>query len=295
MSQVACCPDDERLSIWYARPAPHLLRYLTAYDSYHAQLAPGEEARDVLPPAWAAMRFAGDGFNWGARLGRRTFDPGPRNALFGPTSHAGYTRFGSGGCVCVGLTPLGWARFVRRDAASFADRVMPLEVVWPDLAERLGATVREAADPAQAFDSFFTELLDRTEPEPPEVAQVAALLLDRQVLTIGHLTERTGIDARHIARLSTRYFGFTPKLLLRRARFMRTLIESMRAGRGAWKALVVDAGYHDQPHFIRDCQLFLGMPISAFMQRPKPLFELSLKLRTQVVGAPAQVLHPVEQ
>ncbi|WP_176473108.1 helix-turn-helix domain-containing protein [Sphingomonas lenta] len=255
---------------------------------------PGEEARDVIPPAWAAIRFAEDDFDWGAKIGRRTFDPGPRNALFGPTSHAAYTRFATGRCVCVGLTPLGWARFVGRDAAPFADRITPLETVWRDRTEALRAAVLEADDPAQAFDAFFTDLLIRTPPEDEAVARVAALLLDPEVLTIKEMTERTGIDARHIARLSTRYFGFTPKLLLRRARFMRALIASMQVGRGGWKALVVAAGYHDQPHFIRDCQLFLGMPISSFMLKPKPLFELSLRLRAQVVGTPAQALHPVE-
>lgn len=294
MGEVAHCPEDERLSIWYARPAPRLSRYITAYDSYRARLDPGEEARDVIPPAWAAIRLALGPVEWSARVGRRRFDPGPRDALFGPSSHAAFTRFGPGRIVCVGLTPLGWARFVGRDASAFADRVAPLELVWPARAARLRAAVEGADDHAAAFDAFFTDLLERTEPEDEAMGRVLPLLLDPAVSCITDLAARAGMDPRHLARLSTRHFGFTPKLLLRRARFMRALIELLRVGRGRWKAVVVRAGYHDQSHFVRDCQLFLDMPMTAFAQRPKPLFEASLRLRAAVLGAPAQALHPLE-
>ena len=33
MDRVAICPEDDRLSISYARPAPRLARYVTAYDA----------------------------------------------------------------------------------------------------------------------------------------------------------------------------------------------------------------------------------------------------------------------
>lgn len=295
MGEVAHCPEDGRLSIWYAKPAPHLSRYITAYDAYHARLRPGEEARDVIPPAWSAMRFALDGFEWGARVGRRNFDPGPRDALFGPSSHAAFTRFGPGRCACVGLTPLGWARFVRRDASIVADRIVPLEEVWRDKAGALRAAIERADDPAAAFDCFFTDLLDSTEPEDEGLGRTLTLLVNPEVLSIAQLAERAEMEPRQLARACARHFGFTPKLLLRRARFMRAMIRMLRTSRGGWKQLVVEAGYHDQSHFVRDCQLFLDMPISAFMRRPKPLFEASLRLRAAVLGAPAQVLHLVEE
>lgn len=293
MGQVARCPEDERLSIWYAPPAPHLARYLTAYDAYDARLAAGEEGADVFPPAWGAIRFRTGATDWGVRIGRRRFDPGPADALFGPTSHAGFSRFGPGRMVCVGLTPLGWARFVRRDASLHADRITPLGAVWPERAAALRAAVEGADDPAAAFDGFFTDLLDHSAPEDDAVGRLLALLLDPEVATIADLAERMGLPPRTVARLSTVHFGFTPKLLLRRARFMRALIRMLGTGRGGWKAIAGEAGYHDQSHLVRDCQLFLDMPMSAFVQRPKPLFEASLRLRMAVLGTPAQALHPV--
>lgn len=293
MGEVAYCPEDERLSIWYAKPAAHLSRYLTAYDAYTARFGPGEEARDVIPPAWAAIRLALGPLEWGARLGRRRFDPGPRDALFGPSSHAAFTRFGAGRMVCVGLTPLGWARFMARDASLYADRIGSLEAVWPSRTATLRGVIEATDDHAAAFDAFFSDLLEATEPEDEAVGRLAPLLVDPTVSSIADLTERSGMDGRTLARVSTRHFGFTPKLLLRRARFMRALIEMLRVGRGHWKAVVVAAGYHDQSHFVRDCQLFLDMPMTKFAQRPKPLFEASLRLRAAVLGSPAQALHPL--
>ena len=293
MGRVAHCPEDGRLSIWYARPAPRLAPYVTAYDAYRADLDDGDEGTDVFPPGWAALRFMLNGGRWGVRLGRRTFDPLPDDALFGPTSPAGCSRFGRGHVLCAGLTPLGWARFVRRDAAAHADRIGDLRSIWPEEAARLRAGLEGMDDPAAVFDAFFTRMLQRTEPEDEAVGRLAALLIRPDLLTIGHLSERMGMSARAVAKVSARQFGFTPKLLLRRARFMRALIEMLRTERGGWKEVVARAGYHDQSHFVRDCQLFLDMPMSAFVRRPKPLFEASLRLRAEVLGAPAQALHPV--
>ena len=280
------------MSIWYARPTARLAPYVTAYDAYRVDFDDGEEGADVFPPGWAAIRFMlGEG-RWGVKLGRRRFDPLPHDALFGPTSHAGYSRFGRGQVVCAGLTPLGWARFLGRDASAHADRIADLRIVWPEAAA-LRPALERADDPATVFDAFFLDLLDRTRPEEEAVGRLAALLIERDLLTIGDLAERMDMPARAMAKVSTRHFGFTPKLLLRRARFMRALIEMLRTGRGGWKEVVARVGYHDQSHFVRDCQLFLDMPLSAFVQRPKPLFTASLSLRARVLGAPAQVLHPV--
>lgn len=295
MGRVARCLGDDRLSIWYAPPAPHLARYITAYDAYEARLAPGEQRADVFPPAWAAIRFCSRPVNWGVRIGRRQFDPGPPDALFGPTSHAGLSRFEAGRMIGAGLTPLGWARFIGRDAWRFADRVTSLDSIWPERAGRLRAALEAADDPAAAFDGFFTDLLARTEPEEEAVGRLFPLLLDPGVVGIGDLVERMGMAQRPLARVSTTHFGFTPKLLLRRARFMRALVRMLQVERGGWKELVVAAGYHDQSHFVRDCQLFLDMPMSAFVRRPKPLFETSLRLRAAVLGTAAQALHPLEE
>ena len=60
---------------------------------------------------------------------------------------------------------------------------------------------------------------------------------------------------------------------------------------GHWSDARGPAGYWDQSHFLRDCRLFLDMPLGAFVALPKPMAELSIKRRSETLGAPAQALH----
>jgi len=97
---------------------------------------------------------------------------------------------------------------------------------------------------------------------------------------------------RNLQRLTNRAFGFPPKILLRRARFLRSL-HAMRASRRGEASSVIDPAYTDYSHFVRDSQDFLGMSPQAFLNFDMPLMKNSLALRKEVLGTPAQVLDPV--
>ena len=281
-----------RRSIWYAQPAPALAPYLTAYDAYDVTMAGDGVHHDIFPPAWGAIRILVEG-EWAVEVRRWRYDPMPDAALFGPLACVGRSRARRGHAICVGLTPMGWARFMRIDARAHANRVTPLGEVWPHHAAALGEAVKRGDDPAAAFDAFFLALLGTTAPEEEAIGALYPLLLDPAVLTFEHLLERLGATPSRLRRVATQHFGFAPKLLLRRARFMRALVTLLRAERGGWRPLIEAAGYYDQSHFVRDCQLFLDSTLTRFLARPKPLFDASIDLRAVVLGAPAQVLHPV--
>jgi hypothetical protein len=282
-----------RRSIWYAQPAPALAPYITAYDAYTVGMMGDARHQDMFPPAWGAIRLTLRG-DYSVQLRRWRYDPMPSAALFGPLSYLGTSHAAQAHAVCVGLTPMGWARFMRLDARSHANRVTPLGAVWPRHAASLVAAASGTDDHAAAFDAFFLSLLDATEPEEEAIGRLFPLLLDPTVLTFEHLLERLEITPSRLRRVAVQHFGFAPKLLLRRARFMRALVTLLRAPRGQWKPLIAAAGYYDQSHFVRDCQLFLEGTLTQFLARPKQLFDASLDLRAAVLGAPAQVLHEVD-
>ncbi len=282
---------DQRFAMRYWKPDPKLAAYVSGYHLYSIRLEPGERADDVFFPAWVNIRFTIRAEPWRLRLGRRLFDPVPAAALFGPTSHAGYSNGGSGTLIGAGITPAGWARLFCRDASRFADRVVPLEQLIGTDAARLAARIEAGAAPAGLFDRWFLDRLAASMPEPPEVGALFALLGDPGIDTVAAVEARLGITGRALNRLSRASFGFTPKLLLRRARFMRVLMRTVGLGRGRWVEALAPAGYYDQSHFLRDCRLFLDTPLGEFIERPKPLAELSMKLRTERLGAPAQALH----
>jgi AraC-like DNA-binding protein len=216
--------------------------------------------------------------------------------ICGPTSQAyELTGLPLTRAVGVALLPLGWAHLVGKPAHRFADRAEPLDRVFAGDAPGLLGALRDAADDEASrtiLDTFFARL-HGTRPAPsPHLIRAHALFLDPDIATAQQLAARLGLSSRHVARLSLDIFGFTPKLLLRRQRFLRTLAAVRERPHASWTALL-DAAYHDQAHFVHDCHRFLGMSPSAFFARQRTFFDLVTELRQQTIGPPLQGLHPV--
>lgn len=275
-------------------PAPELRGYVSGYHRYDLTRSPGEErVEDVFFPAWSNIRFTLDAEPWSVRLGRRSFDPIPDCAFFGPTSHAGYTSGGGGTLVGIGLTPAGWARLHGGDLSLFADRIVALDQVFPDLAS-LRDEIGRVDDLAGYFDRLLLARLATSPAESPVIATIVARLLDPAIHRIADLTEGLGLSDRQVGRLSRTCFGFTPKLLLRRARVLRALDAIRTTDRGSWTGAIHDAGYWDGSHFLRDCHAFLGRSLGDFMAMPRPINRISMRRRDEVLGAPMQSLHHPE-
>ena len=93
-----------------------------------------------------------------------------------------------------------------------------------------------------------------------------------------------------LRRLAVRHFGFTPKMLLRRARFLRSFVQLFVSGNPT-DVTAIDPSYHDMPHFLRDANTFLGTTPRRFMQLANPFLTASVRARAAVLGAPTQALH----
>lgn len=282
------------ISIDFWQPAPELRAYVSGYHRYElGNRGSGMRYNDVFFPAWANIRFSLDADPWSVRIGRRTFDPVPERALFGPSSQAGYVAAGGGAMIGFGITPLGWWRLHGGDVSKLADRVVPLKAVFPwldGLAQEIGAS----ADPAALFDRHLKSRLDSCERGNPAIEILFQRLLDPVVQRVDDLGAGLGLNGRQIARLTRSCFGFTPKLLLRRARFLRAFSVVRNSERGHWKDAIPAAGYWDGSHFLRDCHQFLGMPLNEFMAMPRPINRISMQRRDAILGAPMQSLHEPE-
>jgi hypothetical protein len=274
-------------------PDPRLKRYVSGYHRYTLVRDDGDADsvfRDVFFPAWSNIRFTVDAEPWSVRIGRRDFDPVPDCAFFGPTSHAGYVSAGSGVLVGIGLTPAGWARLHGGTVALWADRIAPLDQVFPALAAARDG-VRDSGDPATYFDTVLLDLLGRSPAESPAIDAIMARLLDPAIDRVERLADGLGLNARQVGRLTRTCFGFTPKLLLRRARFLRAFDAIRTLDRGLWTGAIRDAGYWDGSHFLRDCHLFLDRTLGEFMAMERPINRISMRRRDEVLGAPMQSLY----
>jgi len=257
---------------------------------YHVLDADGPLAQgsvDWMLPAWPAIRIRLDDAPVRIDLARRSYDPVPRAALYGTTSTA--MRVTSYGGVTVGaeISPTGWSRLFADPADRFRDRIVPLDSVWPPnvvaaLVEELRASDQGPAVKA-IFDRFFLARLGPPSPDDAEIAAILKLILDDETHDIASAAAAVGIDVLTLRRLATRHFGFTPKTLLMRTRFLRAFLRMLLANDARLND--VPAPYHDASHFLRDSNRFLGTTPRRFLSRNSPHLAASLRALMRVVAA----------
>ena len=286
--------QENRATMRFFAPDPELARYISAIYLNDINVVPGTRMADTLHPEWANLRFM-EGQPGAASIGPGEMQPTPACVLAGPTCHA--TRFETGTVRSwgIGFLPLGWTKFVIASAELYADRAIDAEQdpAFKSLAALRPLLRDPEGDPqaqARAINRHLLDLLADAQPDDPAVIRAHAALADPDVGTVAELTARVGVSERSLERLSRRAFGFSPKLLLRRQRFLRTLGAVMLDTSRSWSHSL-DLHYHDQSHFNRDFSRFMGLTPRAYMAQPHPIVDAAVRGRMAAAGAPMQVLH----
>lgn len=285
------------VSTRFFMPSPELAPYISTYYLTEFAGAPGEIIADWLHPEWANLRLT-DTPRWSASIGDAPFAPLARIIGTGPTGVA--THFSVDGPMRswgIGLLPLGWLRLLDCPASQLADQTLACTSDGPfgDFTALHDTVFDGQVNPqaeAARIDAFLVELLSRRPPSEDEVRVRAAhaALLDDQVATVGDLADRLGISSRSLERLSLRAFGFSPKLLLRRQRFLRSLAQFMLDPSLTW-IRTLDWHYVDQAHFVRDFRRFMTMSPSEYAALDHPVLRSAARARAVAAGAAVQALH----
>ena len=288
---------EAAVAIHFYRPSPELAPYVSTYYLTEVNLDQGGSVEDWLHPEWANLRFSAQPCLRSA-LGSAPLQPLPQTIFTGPTSQsAHFVIEGSARVWGVGLLPAGLARFVSAPASDLADRTMPVAPGGP-LAPfaPIGAQVltgkRDPAAEASRIDGFMLGLLAETRPSEEEarVRTAHAALINDDTTSVADLAAQIGVSSRSLERLSLRAFGFSPKLLLRRQRFLRSLAQFMLDPSLKWIA-TLDCQYVDQAHFVRDFRRFMGMNPSRYGALEHPVLRAAAQARTASAGAAVQALH----
>ena len=279
-------------SVRFHQPEPRLRPYLTAY--YYVEFPPGEPVEDLLMPEWSGVRFALRG-EWCASVGGP--DAAPQRmpvSLFGHTSRTGLIRCETPGLgLGVGMLPLGWTEIVRLPPADYVDRIVdPAEAFGEEAArlfDELSAAEGDAARNA-LLDHFFLSRVEGRPPPSETILKAHAVLNDPAVGTTEEFAAALGVSVRQASRLSEKLFGFPPKLLLRRQRFLRTLGVIRDNLNQPW-AEQLDPWYYDQSHFVRDFHDFMGMSPSAYFTSKGVILAAAGQARARALGQSLQGLE----
>lgn len=257
----------------YAFPDPQLFDFASVF--LELDVAGNNDVTDLMPPEMAALCFVFDGqWHQGPTQDAMRATPAA-DILLGHTSAAYWLR-GRGTGFAIGLNPLAWPAVMRGHADAHVDAIVPLSMVLGEsVARQLWLDLRDAAnfpDRVRVANQF---LLSRAAGYHDAAlrARVGALrsaLADPDCVTVDELARRVGASQRQLGRMTRACMGFTPKLLLRRARFMRMLHRADAMSYDEWPNFI-EAQYVDQSHLIRDFQFFLGMAPTRYFGLDRPI------------------------
>ncbi|MEP3422748.1 MAG: helix-turn-helix domain-containing protein [Erythrobacter sp.] len=286
------------IAIRFALPSAELAPFVTTYYHTQATTSPHEQAlEDYLHPEWPNLRFMDSGWAQSA-VGDDPLAYSPAFSVTGPTSRATKFRITTGSSWGIGLMPLGWAALIDAPAFDYADCITdgntdPAFTAFRPLAKALANSSGEHAEELALIEAHMASLIPR---EPPAngamraIGAINAALVDPELSMVSDLADRVGMNIRSLERLSKRAFGFTPKLLLRRQRFLRSLSQFMMDPSLKWLS-TLDYQYHDQAHFVRDFKRFMGMSPSAYAKLDKPFLVAAAQARMAIAGEAVQGLH----
>lgn len=289
--------DGEVSASCYIAPHPRLRPYLTTYYFTVMESGDGDELCDWMNPEWASVRYAYRGETRGS-VHPDPMAPIPLAHFVGPTTRAGPFAAHSAQVASIGFLPLGWRRFIREPASLWANRIgaasevdsiIPLDAIWDDVVQ---AGTPQAI--SALFDRILLAALDApalvSDEEEARINAAHTALIDPDIATVAALGERLGLTDRQLHRLSLPIFGFSPKTLMRRQRFIRTLAAWMRDPAGNWSG-ALDLHYYDRSHFNRDFQAFFGMSPGQYRHHPHPIIGAAMRARLKALGQPLQALQ----
>ncbi|KQN07633.1 hypothetical protein [Sphingomonas sp. Leaf25] len=284
------------MAIRYDQPADALTDYVTGYHLYAADGPQAMGLENWFLPGTATVRVLLNAGPVAVTIGRRRYDPLPQTSLFGPTSHAIHTRSNGGIAIGFGVSALGWARFFAGSAERTREQAVPLaDAAAPGFDRRLLAVLSAIPDEhamKPALDAFLIAEMGPKSPDEELIRRIAHLITDDTPGGVAEAARSWGVSQDVVRRTCKRYFGFGPKTLLIRSRFLRSLIPLIEA-EGEQDYSRIDAAYVSASHFLRDAQAVLGTTPRRFVQEDLLFLTASLRARAAVLGYPTQALHRI--
>ncbi|GGD85312.1 hypothetical protein GCM10011515_01250 [Tsuneonella deserti] len=279
------------IDVRFFAPPPECSDCFTSIYRLELTVEDGGRVVDWLQPEWGNLRvFSGDLPKAQVSGGSEVKDA--RFTVTGPSALATRFELGTTRMWGMGLLPLGWARLVQRPASRYANLLADAER-HPEFSRFAALTeIFDGERDDEAEYNRIMEVLHRFDApiaDAERIRTVHAAMVELDLASVGEFAERAGLSVRALERVCRRHFGFPPKLLLRRQRFMRSLAAWMLGGMGRWSA-AIDELYTDQAHFNRDFHAFMGMGPRDYASLPHPILSAFMEQRARTWGSPAQTL-----
>jgi AraC-like DNA-binding protein len=276
------------VSLDYAAPDAALTDYVSVFYNFRADV-PRFEDDDRADLAQLRFMLKGSG---GYRFADGHVQGGPEIQIVGPTM--GVTHVWVDGPAEVfgaGLLPAGWGAMIATDASSLTNRVI-------DATELFGRELHDVADRLRATDSLdervaigntlVRDLVARGHGQSRWFTRAVDTWLQSTLSPeVDDLVAATRLSRRQVERLCKRLYGAPPKLLSRKYRALRAAV--VLAKREAGIPELLEQGFYDQSHCIREIKRFTGVTPTRIQGDLNELTRLTMK-RTEFAGQVAPLV-----
>lgn len=276
------------VSLDYAAPDAALKEFISVFYNFRADV---DRFEDNDRADLAQIRFQLTG------SGRYTFADGhvqdaPAIQIVGPTLGITHIRVdGPADVFGAGLLPAGWGAMIAIDASSMANRVVDAVDLFGrelyDVADRLRATnvLEERVGIASVL---LRDLIARSHEQPRWFTRTVDDWLEASLSPeVEDLVAAARLSRRQVERLCKRLYGAPPKLLSRKYRALRAAV--VLAKGEATAAELIDQGFYDQSHCIREIKRFTGITPTRIQGNLNELARLTMK-RTEFAGQVARLV-----
>lgn len=264
-------------------PSDDLSPYVRQHYVFEAHLPEDFELIDTLMSETAFIRILLKG-DWAAQYSAGTWSNFGQVPLMGANGVPLRVRVrGPFLVVGISLRPAGWRSLFDCPASDIADHAMPLGAHWGALAEQLVQDVAAAGDDAAivgAIESVVRTRLGEVGRRPPVAAMARFEHIARHdsTMPVADIADLLSLSTRQLERNCKATFGHTPKVILRRSRFLDTS-QAMRGFGDPSEEQLTALRYFDQSHLNREFRHFFDMTPGQFEKATTPLFTAGLKLR----------------
>ncbi len=286
---------ESHTALRYEIPDPALIGLVADYHALDSREFDGPRVEAFLLPSTPAIRFILASRPMSVELAGVCYDPLPTASFYGTTSRAFGMSTNGGVTIGVNLTPVGCARLFGSTALKYRDRIVPLEdLLSPESVAALVETLRasdQGKDVKAILDRFLLPLMKTPHRDEAQLIKLTQILLDPAVERIEEAARAAEIAPYTLRRLATRFFGFSPKLLLMRTRFLRSMI-ALKSAAGGCDYSAIDLAYCDTSHFLRHSKRFLGMTPQQFSRTGTNYLDAAIRARAIVTGEALAALSP---
>lgn len=181
----------------------------------------------------------------------------------------GEFRNGSCDVFAIRFFPGYGRRLLRYPAHEFTDREIPLSDVIGNssiLLEQIAAANNMPARIA-IFESFYRQLAQAEDETPAWLNHVTKRIISsRGSQSMSELSHDTGYSSRYLAKVFHDYVGMSPKLFSRIVRFQHVLDALLHADYKGIMGEMIELGYYDQNHFIKEFKEFSSFTPKKYME-----------------------------